>query len=411
MNLRRKTMKRTLFFLVLISFIALLFPLEAFGEPVKIVLWHSYRGNEKAALEEVGKVFAAKHPEIAVEFLQVPYDAFPDKITAAIPRGKGPDVFIFGHDRIGDWVARQSLEPVGLWVTDDIRKQYLPITLEALTYEDALYGLPTAIKCVALIYNKKMVKTPPKTTDELINLAKANTNAKEGKYGLVYENSLTYYNSSWLFGFGGGIFDGDDNPIINSPGNIKALTFIHRLLRIEKIMPEEITNTLVTALFNKNQAAMVLSGPWFIGEIDTNIDFGIAMLPYISEAKADAKPFLTAEALLMSAKCAHKKEAFEVMKFFSGPEAAIIMATKGNQPVANMEAYKNPDVQKHPFIPLFKAQAEKAIPMPNIPEMNMVWTPFDLAIGKVLNTGVAPKDALDEAQQKVEKSIKQFRGE
>lgn len=404
-------MKQSLFFLVIILLVSLVFPFEAAAEPTTVVLWHSYRGNEKAALLEVGKAFAAKHPDIKIRFLQVPYDAFPDKITAAIPRGKGPDVFIFGHDRIGDWVARNSLEPIGLWVTDDMRKQYIPVTLEALTYEDALYGLPTAVKCVSLIYNKKMIKTPPKTTGELIKLAKQHTDAKAGKFGLVYENALTYYNASWLFGFGGGIFDDEDNPIINSPGNVKALTFIHRLLRKEKIMPDEITNTLVTALFNKNQAAMVMSGPWFLGEIDSKIDFGVAMLPMIDEAKSEAKPFLTAEALIMSAKCKHKKEAFQVMKFFSGPEAAIIMATKGSQPVANLEAYKNEAVSKHPFIPLFKKQAGKAVPMPNIPEMKMVWTPFDLAIGKVLNSGVSPKEALDEAQAKVEKSIKNFRGE
>ncbi|MCP4154199.1 MAG: extracellular solute-binding protein [bacterium] len=300
-------MKKITLIFVLLVFITALFPFEVLGEPVKIVLWHSYRGQEKAALEEVGQNFAKSHPNIEVKYLQVPYDAFADKITAAIPRGKGPDVFIFGHDRIGDWVERESLEPVGLWVKDDLKKQFLPVTLQALTYEDALYGLPTAVKCVSLIYNKKLVKTPPKTTDELIKLAKSLTNEKEGKFGLVYENSLTYYNSGWLFGFGGGIFDKEDNPIINSSGNIKALTFVHRLLRKEKIMPDEISNTLVTALFNKGQAAMVMSGPWFLGEIEKSIDFAVAPLPVISAVNGPAKPFLTAEGLIMSSKCAIKK--------------------------------------------------------------------------------------------------------
>lgn len=404
-------MRKLFLAFIVVLFIASVFPMQLLAEPVKIVLWHSYRGQEKLALEEVGKNFAKSHPNIEVTFLQVPYDAFPDKITAAIPRGKGPDVFIFGHDRIGDWVARESLEPVGLWANDTLKKQYIPITLQALTYEDALYGLPVALKCVALIYNKKLLKTPPKTTAELITLAKSLTKPAANQYGLVYENGLTYYNAAWLFGFGGGIFDKNDNPILNGDGNVKALTFIHSLLRKEKIMPEEISNTLVTALFNKNQAAMVLSGPWFLGEIDKNIDFGVALLPVITETKSPAKPFLTAEGLLMSAKCTHKKEAFEVMKYFSSPEAAVIMATKADQPVANIEAYKNDAVKNHPFIPIFRKQAEVAIPMPNIPEMKMVWTPFDLAIGKVLNETKKPKEALDEAQAKALEDINKFRNE
>ncbi len=406
-------MKKNFFnFICFMLFVmSMVFPMELLASSAKIVLWHSYRGNEKAALESVGELFKQKHPDIELKFLQVPYDAFPDKITAAIPRGKGPDVFIFGHDRIGDWVARGSLEPVGLWVKDALREQFLPVCLEALTYEDALYGLPTALKSTALIYNKKLVKNPPKTTDELIKLAKTLTNPKENKFGLVYENALTYYNSAWLFGFGGGIFDKDDNPMINSPGNIKALTFVHSLLRTHKVMPEEITNTLVTSLFNQGQAAMAISGPWMLGEIDPKIDFGVALLPHINAVNGPAKPFLTAEALIMSSKCKNKKAAFTVMKFFSGPEAAIIMATKGNQPVANLKAYQNKTIQKLPFIPIFRKQAEIAVPMPNIPEMKMVWTPFDLAIGKVLNSNMSPKDALDEAQKKVNESVKKFRGE
>ena len=380
-----------------------------FAQPVTVVFWHSYRGMEKDALEEVGANFTKAHPDIRIQFLQVPFDALPDKITAAVPRGKGPDIFIFGHDRVGYWADKKVLEPLGLWVKKDMSGLYMPSTLEALTYEDALYGLPTSLKCVALIYNKKLVKVPPKNTDEMIAMAKKNTNAGQNQFGLVYEIGLTYYNSSWLFGFGGGIFDKNDDPIINSPGNVKALDFVYDLYRNQNIMPEEISNTLVTALFNKGQAAMVISGPWFLGEIEKGVDFAVAPLPAISAIQAKPKPFLTVEAMFMSSQSAHKKEAFEVIKYFTSKEALVVMAKKGGQPVANLQAYDDPAVKNHPFIPVFKLQAETAVPMPNIAEMMMVWTPFDLAIGKVLNRTAKPKQALDEAQGKIVKDIESFR--
>jgi len=380
-----------------------------FAQAVTIVFWHSYRGMEKDALEEVGANFTKAHPDIRIQFLQVPFDALPDKITAAVPRGKGPDVFIFGHDRVGYWADKKVLEPLGLWVKKDMASLYMPSTLEALTYEDALYGLPTSLKCTALIYNKKLIKTPPKDTNEMIALAKKNTNVAQNKFGLVYEIGLTYYNSSWLFGYGGGIFDKNDEPIVNSPGNVKALAFIYDLYRIQNIMPEEITNTLVTTLFNRGQAAMVISGPWFLGEIEKGVDFAVAPLPVISEIKAKPRPFLTVEAMFMSSQSARKKEAFEVLKYFTSKEALLVMAKKGGQPVANLQAYDDPDVKNHPFIPVFKLQAETAVPMPNIAEMMMVWTPFDLAIGKVLNKTAKPKEALDEAQGKIAKEIENLR--
>jgi arabinogalactan oligomer/maltooligosaccharide transport system substrate-binding protein len=380
-----------------------------FAQPVTIVFWHSYRGMEKDALEEVGANFSKLNPGIKIQFLQVPFDALPDKITAAVPRGKGPDVFIFGHDRVGYWADKKVLEPLGLWVKKDMASLFIPSTLEALTYEDALYGLPTSLKCTALIYNKKLIKTPPKDTAEMIAMARKNTNVSQNRFGLAYEIGLTYYNSAWLFGYGGGIFDKNDEPIVNSPGNVKALAFIYDLYRTQNIMPEEITNTLVTTLFNRGQAAMIISGPWFLGEIEKGIDFGVAPLPMITEIKAMPRPFLTVEAMFMSSQSSRKKEAFEVIKYFTGKEALLVMAKKGGQPVANLQAYDDPALKNHPFIPVFKLQAETAVAMPNIAEMMMVWTPFDLAIGKVLNKTATPKEALDEAQGKIAKDIETFR--
>ncbi len=189
----------------------------------------------------------------------------------------------------------------------------------------------------------------------MIAMAKKNTNAGQNKFGLVYEIGLTYYNSAWLFGYGGGIFDKNDNPIVNSPGNVKALAFVYDLYRNQNIMPEEITNTLVTTLFNRGQAAMVISGPWFLGEIEKGIDFAVAPLPMISEIKAKPRPFLTVEAMFMSSQSAHKKEAFEVLKYFTSKEALVVMAKKGGQPVANLQAYDDPGREEQPVHPGLQA--------------------------------------------------------
>ena len=33
-----------------------------------------------------------------------------DKLAVAVPRGNGPDLFIFAHDRLGDWATSGLLE-------------------------------------------------------------------------------------------------------------------------------------------------------------------------------------------------------------------------------------------------------------------------------------------------------------
>src|SRR3970040_2098714 len=80
-----------------------------------LVVWHAYRGGEREAFE---KVVAAYNTARAAEgskvtTLAVPYDAFADKITAAVPRGKGPDVFIYAQDRLGGWIeAGNTIAPI-----------------------------------------------------------------------------------------------------------------------------------------------------------------------------------------------------------------------------------------------------------------------------------------------------------
>ncbi|MBN1551508.1 extracellular solute-binding protein [bacterium] len=374
-----------------------------------LVLWHSYRGAEKDALEKNIASFNQSHSNINVQTLQVPHDAYPDKISAAIPRGKGPDIFIFAQDRIGDWAVNDVIQPVGFWITDDIRKRFLPITLKSLEYNGEIYGLPTAFKCTALFYNKKFIKEPPVNTDDFISLAKANTQIENKQFGLVYENGLTYYNALWFYGFGGGFFDEQRNPVIDRPENIEALIFIRDLHRKHHILPEEISNSLVTTLFNDNKAAMVISGPWFRAEIAKDIDYGIATLPVISKNNQPSKPFLTVEAFMMSSKTEHPLESFEVINALTQAPYTTVMAIEGKQPAANADTYNETEVKSDPWLEIFKQQLDNSVPMPNFPEMRMIWTPMDIAISKVLNKNADPSAALKEAQQKIQENIQIFR--
>ena len=393
------------FFLLLVY----LFSFMGVQAATEITLWHSYRGLEKDALEKVIQKFNASQSDINVRSLQVPHDAYPDKITAAIPRGKGPDIFIFAQDRIGDWAVKDVIQPIGFWVGDEVKSRFLPGTIDALIYDDELYGLPTAFKCTALYYNKKLVQNPPATTEELISIGKANTNLEKKKFGLVYENGLTYYNSLWIYGFDGGFFNADRNPVLNQKPNIDALNFSKSLLKTHHIMPDEISNSLVTSLFNDNKAAMVISGPWFRAEISSSIDYGIAVLPIISGINKPARPFLTVEAFLISSKSQHPLEAFQVINTLTNNEYPLIMASQGKQTVALESAYASAVVTADPLMAVFKKQLPNTVAMPNFPEMRMIWTPMDIAISKILTKDAEPKTALNETQGKVVKDIELFR--
>ncbi len=371
-----------------------------------VMLWHAYRAQERKALEQVVKAFNDKKGDIQLKLLAVPYDAFADKITAAVPRGKGPDLFIFAQDRVGDWAASGVIEPVDFWLDEASRGAFLPPTLEALTYDEAVYGLPMAFKMVALIYNTALVKAPPKTTDELVALGKKLTNAGEGSFGLAYENANFWYHGAWMQGFGGRVFDDRGRPTLDAKPMIESLAFAQELAHRSGIMPQEISGTLVSTLFNRGKVAMVINGPWFLGEIEDGVKYGVAPLPTISKNGKTPRPFLTAEGVIMSAQTQDKKAAFEVMQYLTSPEAAKIMATVGRQTVARRDVYDDPKIGKDPILSAFRAQLDVSIPTPNTPAMRMVWTPATTMMNKVINGKMDPAEAAGPAQTDVARLVK-----
>ncbi len=383
------------------------------GPPVELVVWHSYRGGEAAAFEKVVAAFNAANAAAGLKAttLPVPYDAFADKITAAVPRGKGPDIFIYAQDRLGGWVeAGKTLEPIDFFVDKATRDRFLPTTVEAMTYHGSLYALPFNYKVITMVYNEKLLTKVPKTTGELVTVAKSLTDASTGRFGVAYWYSNFYYHAILMNAFGGGAFDAAGQPILNCAGNVKSLELLMKWADVDKFLPAEPSTALVTALFNDGKAAIVFSGPWFLGEIAKGIDVGLAVLPTVDEAGGKPmRPWMTVEGVYIAAGSKNKDAAYEFVKYVTDAPAAKIMAVEGRQTPANLPVYKDPQVGNDPILKVFRQQVEVAVPMPNLAEMSMMWTPATSAMGAIVQKSATPKAALDQAQKELEQAISLLR--
>jgi arabinogalactan oligomer/maltooligosaccharide transport system substrate-binding protein len=371
------------------------------ARPAELVVWHAYRGAEKTAFEKVVAAYNARPGAPAkVTTLAVPYDAFENKISVAVPRGKGPDVFVAAHNSIGGWVeAGNTLDPLDFYVDDAIKARFSPATLEAMTYRGSLWGLPFNYKCIALIYNKKLVKSPPRTTAELAALAQKLTDKGAGRFGLAYDYGNYYYHAALQNGFGGRVFDAG-KPVLDNPENVKGIELLQSWIKTG-FVPAEPSTALITSLFNEGKAAMVFSGNWFLGEIAKGVDYGVDVLPALSEnAGKPLRPWITVEGVFVAAPSKSKEAAFDFAKYVTDVEAAKVMALEGRQSPANTKVYADPAVAKDPVLAAYKRQVEVAVPMPNVPEMTLVWSPATTAMGAVIRGGDA-KAALAKAQEKV----------
>lgn len=367
----------------------------------ELVVWHAYRANEKAALEKVAAAYNQAHPGVRVSTLAVPFDAFADKISAAVPRGKGPDVFIYAQDRLGGWIeAGNTVEPIDFFLDQPIKDRFIPTTMDAMTYRGTVYGLPLDYKVIALIYNKKLVPAPPRTSAELVATAKKLTDAAGGRFGLAYAYNDFYYHAALMNGFGGRVFEGGNKPVLNNPQNIAALDQLLQWLFKDRILPAEPSSALITALFNQGKAAMVFSGPWFLGEIASSVSWGLATLPALPGGQP-MRPWMTVEGAFISAPSQHKEAAFEFIKALTDEDAGRIMALEGRQSPSNRAVYDDAKVAGDPVLNVFRKQVEVAVPMPNVPEMTMVWSPATTAMAGICKDNVSPRDGMDKAQAQV----------
>ncbi len=359
-----------------------------------ITLWHSYRGDERAALEGAILQYNESHPSSSMKVLAVPYEAYANKLTSAIPRGHGPDIFIFAHERLGDWSKASLLEEMVPSRRD--ADLFYKSSLDALRYDGKIWGLPLALKSTALYYNPKLVPVPPKTTDEMLAIMRKLTDQKEGRFGLAYEAGSFYFHAAWMFGFGGAIFDENGQPSLNSDANVRSLEFVDRMMK-DGLLPEEPNSALIAQLFNEGRAGMVINGPWFAGEIEKDLEYDVAPLPVVSETGLAASPFLTVEAIFLSAHSKHKIEALAAMRYLA-IDAAGIRATKGRQAVALKSPQLQPGQQIDSLAASFLKQAPATTPMPNNPLMRAVWEPAAQSLRKVLRGAAEPREGLNKAQ-------------
>ena len=360
----------------------------ALAEKPALKLWHGYRGGEEQAIEQAARRFT-ELTGTQVELLAVPYDALSSKLTSAIPHDAGPDVFIFAHERLRQFHRMKIVAPSGEGLD---RTKYLKPSVDALELDGVHYGYPLSIKCLALFMREDRGLTAPTTTAELEALAANLAQPEKNQFGLAYEAGDFYFHAPILAGFGGALFNTNGRAQFDTPEMAKSLAWV-KSLQDRKYMPKEVSGALVKTLFNENRAAMVISGPWFTGEIDPGVPYSIHALPIVSQTGLPMAPFLGVEAAFVSSRTTQPQLAQAFAKFLSLGEATVTRVTLGRQIPAELAAYENEAVSKDQMISAFRVVAERGVPTPNTLEMARVWEPMKLALRGVLQGGVSPTEA------------------
>lgn len=368
------------------------------AEPGKLLIWingdKGYNG-----LAKVGEEFTKKTGvQVVVEH---PEDA-PNKFQQAAAAGKGPDIWIWPHDRVGEWLGAGLLQPVT--PSKKVQADIDPLGWRAFTIGGKTWGYPVSIEAVALVYNKDLVPTPPKTFEEVIALDKKLS--AQGKKAILWDYTNTYFTWPLLGANGGyafkakgdGTYDATDTGVANA-GALKGAELLAQMVK-DGVMPKGAAYADMDSGVNQGKVAMMINGPWSWDNLrKSKINFGVAKIPTVAGAKAT--PYVGVLGAMISKASPNRDVAVEFIENYMLTPAGL-KAIDDDVPlgVPASKAFYD-QLKSNPNIQATMASAQDGTPMPNNPEMGRFWSSMQSALQNVTEGRQTPKAALDAAAKRI----------
>lgn len=336
----------------------------------KLVIWHD---KEDAVIATLEAYLSQSVPDLEIEFEKKTSLTDSLKLVGNDP-GAAPDLFIFAHDKIGVFAEMGILAPIEPLLEDGALEHYLPMTLDAAAYKATLYQLPLYFETLLFMYNRRYMQDGevPSTTEELYTYMENNTG--RGRYGFVEQHSTAYYSAAWIHGFGGSIIDESGTPFPN-PQAVKDALSYH--LKFVKLMPGETEYNTVNTLFLEGKADATIGGPWMVPSArEAGIDLGIAPMPTVDSTGQALAPYSGVQGVhVLKYAAENKTEAVKtLLAALTDPAVGTALALASGCAPANALCYDDPQVAGDELVQAMRATAEIAVPMPNIPEMDVMWT-------------------------------------
>ena len=222
--------------------------LQAAPVTLNILSSDDFAGFRKSVAGE----FEAANPGIKINFMSVGYDDLHQKEVTAL-EGGGNTYDIIDVDCIWtpEYVTKGYIDRIDDKLTDEMRKGIVPAARDILVYKGGTYGLPMFNDVLFFYYNADILKKagfakPPKSWEEFVTMSQAIQAKQLAPYGSVWgwaqaEGLICYY-TAIVHGFGGDLVDAAGNPKVDTPANVKALTFMADSIRKTKVSdPASIT--------------------------------------------------------------------------------------------------------------------------------------------------------------------------
>jgi maltose/maltodextrin transport system substrate-binding protein len=333
----------------------------------------------------------------------------PEKITDCFPiaaqMAKGPDIVVWAHDKVGEWADAGLIAPVQ--ISEDFKDEFFPEAWQAVLHSEWIWGYPIALETVTLIYNKKLLDSPPPTRlSDFVSLNEKIKKDRPGVTTILWDYKNSYYSWGILASAGAYVFakNGPDYDLKNvgvaDRGAVEGLSKIIALIDAG-ILPKSVSYSAVEDLMGQGKLAMMISGPWAWSNVIKNgIDFGVAPIPGVNENVG--RPFVGVTVAYLNRSSPNQDLAKEFLEHYALTEEGLtaMYHAKPTGVPALISIYDKL-AKDNPLLRQLKAAVEYGQVMPNIPQMGRFFSSVSAALQIATEGRASAKAALQEAEASI----------
>ena len=311
------------------------------GEKTEITFWETSSSKEdRQAMEEMIGRFEKENPDITVKYEGMEGEAYKTKIKTVISSNNLPDVFSY-------WVGEQFetlvssgnvMDLTSIYEKDaSFKDSFVEGALDAVSYDNKIYGLPTEITCMAVWYNKRIFEENnieiPKTYDELKNVI---STLEQKKITPIVVGGKDRWPFLGWFSYLAQRIGGVDlyNEVCQGDKKMTEEAFVEAGEELRNLSKHGFINGNLSmdaptteSLFAAGKAAMLITGSWsiptFTSDEATSKDFSFFPFPTVVGGKEDESGYLyggVANTLAISKNTKNAEAAEKFVKFYLSEE-------------------------------------------------------------------------------------------
>jgi arabinogalactan oligomer/maltooligosaccharide transport system substrate-binding protein len=353
-----------------------------------ITLWHAYQSGstDESILSALIENAEEHFPDLSVNVLQIPASEIVRDYQIEVIAGEGPDLFLAPNIGLGNWARDGLVLPLDPYIEGRL-EGVSQKAIEVMVVDESIYGIPESTVVVALYYNKSLLESPPRNTEELLQLV------QDGK---IIANVLSaYYLFGWSGGFGGRLLDDDGKCIAEQEGWVEAMQYLVDLKQAGGIF--EPNYETAEAFFLREDAAMFVNGPWSYPKYKRSLgdNLGVVVLP--SGPAGPATPLIGADGFYINPNSHNVEAALELALYLTNQESSQSFAEFAGHVPARLDVTSS-DLH----IDTFMEASAFGYPVPQSEQFANYWSPFEEMFFNVLSGEITSQQGVSEACAKMD---------